>query len=103
MRCISGLGKAGSSRRKAAELDPVYLEMQRQQRRDVIPGGKALKLSTRLSRALARLHRAHPDTMIAAFVHGGVIAHLLHLATGGSERFALPVRRMARLASCSHG
>jgi probable phosphoglycerate mutase len=25
--------------------------------------------------------------MIAAFVHGGVIAHLLHLATG-SERFA---------------
>lgn len=25
--------------------------------------------------------------MIAAFVHGGVIAHLLHLATG-SQRFA---------------
>ena len=83
-----GAWEGGLFRRKVAELDPVYLEMQRQQRWDVIPGGESPEaLDARLSRALARLHRAHPDTMIAAFVHGGVIAHLLHLATG-SERFA---------------
>ena len=47
--------------------------------------GKALRLSTRASAGPRSSPPGHPDTMIAAFVHGGVIAHLLHLATG-SER-----------------
>ena len=34
-----GAWEGGLFRRKVAELDPVYLEMQRQQRWDVIPGG----------------------------------------------------------------
>lgn len=83
-----GAWEGGLFRKKVAELDPVYLEMQRQQRWDVIPGGESPEaLDARLDRALARLHAAHPDAMIAAFVHGGVIAHLLHRASG-SQRFA---------------
>jgi probable phosphoglycerate mutase len=33
-------------------------------------------------RALGRIHRAHPDQLVAAVVHGGVIGHILAHATG---------------------
>ena len=51
-----GAWEGGLFRQKVAELDPVYVEMQRQQRWDVIPGGESPEaLDARLSRALARL------------------------------------------------
>lgn len=83
-----GEWEGGLFRIKAHEQDPVYLRMQAEERWDVIPGGESPEsLSARLRGSLDRIHRQHPDQLVAAFVHGGVIAHILHLATG-SRRFA---------------
>ena len=83
-----GAWEGGLFRIKARELDPVYVEMQAQERWDVIPGGEPPDaLDARLRRAVERIATTHADELVAAFVHGGVIAHLCHLATG-SRRFA---------------
>lgn len=83
-----GEWEGGLFRIKAHEQDPLYLRMQAEERWDVIPGGESPEaLTTRLRRALDHIHARHPDEMVAAFVHGGVIAHILHMATG-SRRFA---------------
>lgn len=83
-----GEWEGGLFRQKVAEQDPVYLRMQAEERWDVIPGGEPPDaLTERLGRAVRRIAEAHRDELVAAFVHGGVIAHLLHMATG-SRPFA---------------
>jgi len=80
--------EGGLFRVKAHEQDPVYLRMQAEECWEVIPNGESnAALSARLQAALLRMRQAHPDARIAAFVHGGVIANILHLATG-SRPFA---------------
>ncbi|MCC5873914.1 MAG: histidine phosphatase family protein [Gammaproteobacteria bacterium] len=80
--------EGGLFRVKAHEQDPVYLRMQAEERWDIIPNGESNEaLSARLQGALQRMRQAHPDRRIAAFVHGGVIANILHMATG-SRPFA---------------
>lgn len=80
--------EGGLFRIKAAEQDPAFLRMQEEERWDAIPGGESPEaLTERLGRAVARIAAAHPDQLVAAFVHGGVIGHLLHMATG-SRPFA---------------
>ncbi len=80
--------EGGLFRMKAHEQDPVYLRMQAEERWDVIPNGESnASLTGRLEASLARLRSAHRDQCVAAFVHGGVIAHILHMATG-SRPFA---------------
>ena len=39
-------------------------------------------LNARLTGALDRIHERHPDELVVAVVHGGVIAHILAHATG---------------------
>lgn len=83
-----GAWEGGLFRVKAAEQDPAFLRLQAEERWDAIPGGETPEaLTTRLGRAVARMAAAHPDELVAAFVHGGVIGHLLHMATG-SRPFA---------------
>lgn len=80
-----GLGEweGGLFRRKVHEQDPVYLRMQQEQRWDVIPGGEPHdQIEARVGAALARIRAAHADGLVAAVVHGGVIAHVLARATG---------------------
>lgn len=80
--------EGGLLRRKAAELDPVYLRVQEAEDWGLIPGGESFSaLTTRCVRAIMRIHAAHPDQRVAVFVHGGVIGALLARATG-SRRFA---------------
>lgn len=80
--------EGGLFRVKAHDQDPVYLRMQVEERWDVIPNGEPNEvLLKRLQTALERMRQAHPDSRIAAFVHGGVIANILHMATG-SRPFA---------------
>jgi len=75
--------EGGVLRIKAAENDPVYLRMQEEQRWDVIPGGESHEvLTTRLLRGLNRIHARHPDELVAAVVHGGVVGSILAAATG---------------------
>lgn len=75
--------EGGVLRIKAHNGDPLYLRMQQEQRWDVIPGGESHEaLTTRLNRALARIHANHPDQLVAAVVHGGVVGSILSSATG---------------------
>jgi 2,3-bisphosphoglycerate-dependent phosphoglycerate mutase len=78
-----GEWEGGLLRMKAHDNDPLYLQMQLEQRWDVIPGGEPhTALNARLTRALGRIHARHRDELIVAVVHGGVIGHILAHATG---------------------
>jgi probable phosphoglycerate mutase len=75
--------EGGVMRIRAAAGDPIFAQMQEQQRWDVIPGGESWQtLNTRLMRGLGRIHKAHPDEKVVAVVHGGVIGHLVAHASG---------------------
>lgn len=83
-----GEWEGGLYRIKARQGDPVYLRMLAEQRWDVIPGGESHDaLDRRIGAALARIGASHPDQMVVAVVHGGVIGHIVAHATG-ARRFA---------------
>ncbi len=78
-----GEWEGGLLRIKAAEQDPVYLRMREEQRWDAIPGAESWQvLNARVMQGLQRIHNTHPDQLVAAVVHGGVVAHIMAHATG---------------------
>ena len=78
-----GEWEGGVLRIKAAEQDPVFLRMRQEQRWDVIPGAESWdQIHTRVSRSLDGIRQRHPDELIVAVVHGGIVAHILAHATG---------------------
>jgi probable phosphoglycerate mutase len=78
-----GEWEGGLLRIKAHENDPIYQRVHLEERWDVIPGGESHDtLNARLTRALGRIAARHPDELVVAVVHGGVIAHILAHATG---------------------
>lgn len=80
-----GEWEGGVLRMKAAAGDPIFLQMQAEERWDAIPGAESRQeLSNRIIPALQRIHRAHPNEKVIAVVHGGVIGHILAHATGAS-------------------
>ena len=82
---LLGEWEGGVLRMKAAAGDPLFVQMQAEQRWDVIPGAESWEtLNARVTASLARIHRAHPDQKVVAVVHGGVIGHILAHATGAS-------------------
>jgi len=83
-----GEWEGGLLRQKAAELDPIYLEVQARQDWGMIPGAESFDvLRARCVRGIERICGAHPDERVVVVVHGGVIAALCAHATG-SNRFA---------------
>lgn len=83
-----GEWEGGLYRIKARQADPVYVRMLEEQRWDVIPGAESHEsLDRRIGGALERIAGNHPDQMVVAVVHGGVIGHILAYATG-ARRFA---------------
>ncbi len=77
--------EGGVFRIKAYENDPIYQQMQEQQRWDAIPGAESHEsIRARVSGALARIAKKHPDQLIAAVVHGGIVGHILSEATGST-------------------
>jgi len=83
-----GEWEGGLLRVRAAAGDPLFEQIFREERWDVIPGAEALDVfDQRCSRGLARIVAAHPDGRVMVVVHGGVIGQLLHQITG-SRRFA---------------
>ena len=77
--------EGGEFRRRAADLDPIVVEMYRQQRWDVIPNGEPLAdFEGRVQRGIERIASAHPDQLVVAVVHGGVIGQAMKLATGAT-------------------
>lgn len=78
-----GEWEGGLLRMKAAEQDPVYLQMRAEQRWDVIPGAESWDtINQRVTRGLSRIHGNHPDELVVAVVHGGIVAHILAHASG---------------------
>ncbi len=77
--------EGGEFRRRTADLDPIAVEMYRQQRWDVIPNGEPLAdFQSRVRRGIDRIASSHPDQLVVAVVHGGVIGQAMNLATGAT-------------------
>jgi len=78
-----GEWEGGLLRIKAHENDPVYQRMHAEERWDVIPGAESnAALNERICRGLDRIASSHPDQLVVAVLHGGVIGHILAHATG---------------------
>lgn len=78
----------GLYRIKAAERDPVYMDMLLREDWGVIPGAEPRpRFLARIERGISRIAAAHVGEKVALVLHGGVIAGLLHIATG-SRPFA---------------
>ena len=107
----------GRIRQFAAENHPLYVRLHTERRWDVIPGAETNEqLIGRCMGALERIAEAHPDRLVAACVHGGVIgAVLAHIvgstpfSFGGSDNCSITqvVRCdddwvLRRFNDCSH-
>ena len=80
--------EGGLLRIKAAEGHPAFLQMQAEQRWDAIPGAESWQqLNQRVMVGLNTIKSNHPDQLVVAVVHGGIIAHIVAHATG-SKPFA---------------
>ena len=75
----------GLIRQYAAENHPLYERLHTERRWDVIPGAESNEqLTGRCMAALERIADAHPDQLVAACVHGGVIGAVLAHIVGAS-------------------
>lgn len=80
--------EGGEFRKRAAEADPIIVEMWTAQRWDVLPGGEDHEaFAARVRGAIERIAQRHADRTVAVFTHGGVIGQLMVEATG-SRGFA---------------
>ena len=78
-----GEWEGGIFRKKVAERDPAFLEVERTQDWSAIPGAESFsQLQERVVGAIARIHEAHPGSRIVAVSHGGAIGAALSHATG---------------------
>ncbi len=70
--------EGGKLRIMAAENHPTYLRMHAEERWDVIPNAESREtLESRVSAALKRIAERHADQLVVAFVHGGIVGHIL--------------------------
>jgi probable phosphoglycerate mutase len=77
--------EGGEFRQRIADGDPVALRMYEEQRWDIIPNGEpADAFAARVRGGVERIAAAHPDELVVAVVHGGVIGQVINLATGAT-------------------
>ena len=78
-----GEWEGGIFRKKVADRDPAFLEVERTQDWGAIPGAETFaQLQQRVVAALTRIHDAHPGKRVVAVSHGGAIGAALTHATG---------------------
>ena len=83
-----GEWEGGEFRRRMAEGDPIGDELRSHGRWDVIPGAEpGERFAARVRTGIERIAGTHPDEVVVAVVHGGVIGQVLSLATG-AQAFA---------------
>ena len=93
----------GVFRQRAVANDPVYQEIFRAERWDVIPGAEPhADFDARVWRGFQRIVAAHPDETVMLVAHGGVIGHLLHRVTE-SRRFAFSTADNASISEVVAG
>jgi probable phosphoglycerate mutase len=77
--------EGGKFRIMLHENHPLCVKMHEEQRWDVIPGAESREaLQERIGRGLNRIAQAHPNELIVAVLHGGVIGHIIAEATGSA-------------------
>jgi probable phosphoglycerate mutase len=77
--------EGGLLRKKVADQDPIAIALFEQQRWDMIPNAEPVEvLAARVRAGIERIAAAHPDQLVVAFVHGGVIGQVMNIAAGTS-------------------
>lgn len=80
-----GEWEGGLLRQKVVDGDPIAMRMFEEERWDVIPGAESPEdLRARVKAGIERIAAAHPDELVVAVVHGGVINEVMNIATGCS-------------------
>jgi len=83
-----GEWEGGHLRQKAVDRDPMFEQVLREQRWDVVSGAESREVfGGRLRGAIERIADAHPGGRIIVFSHGAAIGEILAQASG-SEPFA---------------
>ena len=78
-----GEGEGGLLRQMGAEDHPAVVAMRTEREWGLIPGAETnAELTARTVGAVERIAAAHPDELVAAFCHGGVIGAVLGHAVG---------------------
>lgn len=77
--------EGGEFRRRIADEDPIALQLFAEGRWDVIPNGEPSdEFRARVRAGIERIAAAHPDELVVAVVHGGVIGQVMNLIAGAS-------------------
>ncbi len=83
-----GEWEGGHLRQKAVDRDPMFEQVLREQRWDVVPGAESREVfGGRLRRAIERIADAHPGGRVIVFSHGAAIGEILAQASD-SDPFA---------------
>lgn len=78
-----GEWEGGLLRQRVIDEDPVALRMHADERWDAIPGAESsAALEARVRAGIGRIAAAHPDELVVAVVHGGVIGQVMNIAAG---------------------
>ena len=77
--------EGGLLRQKAVDHDPMFEQVMREQRWDVVPGAESREVfGGRLRAAVERIAAAHPGGRVAVFSHGAAIGEILAQASGSA-------------------
>ena len=77
-----GEWEGGHLRQKAVDRDPMFEQVLREERWDVVPGAESREVfGGRLRRAIERIADAHPGGRIIVFSHGAAIGEILAQAS----------------------
>jgi probable phosphoglycerate mutase len=72
--------EGGEFRHRVADEDPIAVKMFETGRWDVIPNGEPTSdFEARVRAGIERIAAAHPDELVVAVVHGGVIGQVLNI------------------------
>lgn len=78
-----GEWEGGEYRRRMADRDPLAVASIQQQRWDLIPGAESGEgFATRVHDGVTAIAASHPDQVVVAVVHGGVIGQIMAHASG---------------------
>jgi probable phosphoglycerate mutase len=81
-----GEWEGGEYRRKMAEFGPIAQQVFEEGRWDAIPGAESTEdFAARITAGIQRIAAENPDQVVAAFVHGGVIAQVIASATAAKS------------------
>ena len=80
-----GEWEGGLLRQRAVDRDPVFEEVMREQRWDVVPGAESREVfGGRLRTAVGRIADAHPGGRVVVFSHGAAIGEIIAQASGAT-------------------